>query len=228
MDASQAEQLSELIITGLIQQSWKLQILTLVLMLVAGAIGSWVASYFRARGERYATKADFKELLSELETMTNATESIKSNLEHETWAAKEEKLIKRQKLEELVTAMHETSLWLNAERSFQIFDGEKNDLPKTTHKVNIMGKLYFPELEAELNAYTKAISDYEIWIISKSAATRKAKITENKDDLIGAMKTASDEFKEVYLPVIKAINALEGRAEIIMRKVIQTSKGDKV
>lgn len=85
MNETQIAEIARLIVEGEILYSWRFYLIILALVLVATAASSFLVPYFRTRGERYATKADFDGLLNELRETTKATEGIKQRISHGTW-----------------------------------------------------------------------------------------------------------------------------------------------
>ena len=79
--------------------------LTYILSIVlASAGGYYLHSYLKKRGEKYATKDDFKRLLDQLEKNTTVINKIESQILNKFWTKEENTAIEREKLEELMHA----------------------------------------------------------------------------------------------------------------------------
>jgi hypothetical protein len=96
---------------------WPIYGLMLCLALVVGFCAAYIGAYAKKRGEAFATKADFYELLSQVKVTTAVAEEVKAKISHADWAAREERILRRAKLEDLVQAIHEVQRWQDEDRS---------------------------------------------------------------------------------------------------------------
>lgn len=62
-----------------------LAILLISIAVLVPSVRAFVLAYFKTRGETYATKQDFDELLRQLQAQTHATEEIKQRLSFAGW-----------------------------------------------------------------------------------------------------------------------------------------------
>jgi hypothetical protein len=129
-------------------------LLFIAITIVASALGSYLGSYLKKRGETYATKIDLQNIVNQIKKTTEATEEIKTKIAHNDWIEREEKSTKKKKLEELFSAIYESNLWL-MEELVHARDTSKL-LPSTTPiwKVRLIGGLYFPEHKSILDKIT--------------------------------------------------------------------------
>lgn len=126
--------------------NWKFYIVVILLIILVEIISSFVKSYFTKRGEHLATKADLKEIVHQQKIITETTESIKKEVEHGIWKKQEFSLLRRQKLEQLLTLVYEQGEWLEREARHHLFDGKENTKGEPINQIIMICNLYFPEL----------------------------------------------------------------------------------
>ena len=76
MSEEMIKKLAQQIITESVLENASFYLLVFAITLVATAISSFLVSYLKKRGESYATKKDFDDILSQLKQSTKATETI--------------------------------------------------------------------------------------------------------------------------------------------------------
>jgi hypothetical protein len=81
-----------------------------------------------------------------LRANTELVEKVKSDVNREDWAAREWKNLRRLKLEELLTKMHEADNFLEFLRIESIYGRVVHDRSDPIGAFETIGKLYFPEL----------------------------------------------------------------------------------
>jgi hypothetical protein len=99
-------------------QNWVFYLVLLLVFLVSAPISNFVSSYFRKRGEGAATKAD-------IASITKAIEQVKTEIAHSDWALRENKTIRRGKLEELIESVYALRPWLSKEEAHAFILGQK-------------------------------------------------------------------------------------------------------
>jgi len=80
-------------------------VLIAIVSLLAGAVGSWLASYLKVKGANLATRADFETLLDQLVRQTEVTEGIRADLLNRTWLGQRQWDLKRDLYRELLLAI---------------------------------------------------------------------------------------------------------------------------
>lgn len=144
MTPEQIRELAQAIANEQIAAQWLFYGVWLLLTICAAGIGSWFGAYFRKRGEHYATRADFKELIDQLKKTTEAAEGVRTEIAHTDWATKEWKTLRRIKAEEFLA---------EAEKAKQAFVSQSEDYLFSEVKVygelgarvHMLALLYFPE-----------------------------------------------------------------------------------
>jgi hypothetical protein len=106
MDEIQLAEIARQIVEGEILYSWRFYLIFFCLAFLATAASSFLVPYFRTRGKRYATKADFDSLLNELRETTKATEGIKQEISHGTWIKQRNWELRRETYLKLVAKFH--------------------------------------------------------------------------------------------------------------------------
>ncbi|WP_123647319.1 hypothetical protein [Lysobacter enzymogenes] len=131
---------------------------------IAVLVGQWVLkrlavggdAYASKKGENLATKEDFDQLLEQLKRNTAATESIRTELAHQEWTAREWKAARARKLEEFLAAADACYVWLQMVRQTilrnedpELWDGDP------APKARAIQLIYFPELEQLFRAFSE-------------------------------------------------------------------------
>lgn len=203
-------------IEGQVLVSWRFYLVLVAVVFLTTAASNFLAAYFRTRGARYATKADFDELLNELRESTKATEEIKRTISHEAWLERERSITRRGKLEDLLRAVYELHLWLDREKDHALFDGSASEVPDPTYKIEIVGGLYFGELDEELSGLKLAALEYKRWLVRHKAKLAPARVIKDYPAMTTALQEAASEYPEVYQKLVYSTAALEARAKTIM------------
>jgi hypothetical protein len=137
----------------------------IAIVILANVASVFISNYFKRRAETYATKSDFDELLRQLRTTTEAAESVKSVIAKNDWAEREWRTLRRVKLEELMSAMHATTHWLDQELDGRFFDAAMPAELSPIWKIEVLPSLYFAELQTESKLFEAIFREYRCWII---------------------------------------------------------------
>lgn len=159
---------NEVLRDGLAQNWWTYAVLV-ALVAVSGVVSAFVTTYLRRRAEAFATKADFDELLRQVRASTEASESVKSAIAKSDWAEREWRTLRRIKLEELLTAMHEAMHRLDKEMDARFFNEPMPSDFSPIWKIEVLSTLYFPEIQSESNAFSLEFSKYQSWVVNVHA-----------------------------------------------------------
>lgn len=92
------KQISQQIVNEQILYNYKYYLVIFSILFLASSISNWLAAYVRKRGENFATKADFENLLNQIKAQTKTTEEVKAAINHKDWMSKEWKTLRRIKL----------------------------------------------------------------------------------------------------------------------------------
>ena len=198
-------------------QYWRYYLVLGALMFLGSAASAYFGSYFRKRGEAYATKADFELLIEQLRATTSAAEEVKIAIGHTDWTSKEWKTLRSIKLEELMGAVYAVRDWLDKEERIKLFN-QPGDLESTPFwKVNIISGLYFPELRDEIEALTTSYFSYYCFV-----TTTRSKLTEAGDDSARSviLNSVEQELLPHYKNLMAAIFVIQKKAPTIMRQIV--------
>jgi len=182
---------------------------------LSGVATAFFSSYFRRRGETYATKADFSELLAQLRETTKAAEDVRSEISHADWKSKEWKTLRRIKLEELMLFLYETRDWIADQASVKMFGSEPSSLTDQQARLDLTARLYFPELWSDVQACSVTISQMKVMVFE--AALGKL----NSKNDVNILSTEVEKHKAVWFPayqtLLKQISEVEKKAPEVLR-----------
>ena len=219
MDESVVREVAHQVVSSEILLNWRIYA---VLALVQGVVvyaASFLTKYAEKRGEAFATKADFEQILLQLQKSTEAAESIKTTLAHKDWTEKEYKLLRRIKLEELLTTVHLAQKWQNNMSSRAlVMRGTDAESPPDIYRLKLLCVLYFPEFQAEVQGFHVKFSDMEIWVMEVAlAAERIARGTPEYESFI---TTHLPQSRVHILELHQLAKKIELKAAVVMSELI--------
>src|SRR5262249_4424996 len=160
----------------------------------------------------FATKADMNEILEQLRQTTETAESIKSTISVDEWSHKEYRMIRRVKLEELLTEINKLMEWLDKRKNWKVFGGKEYDEVSPIGAIELLITLYFPELEYERRLLKTSYYKYTTWLINADSKILDAKIKGDNDALVAAVQEANATFTDVYNDQLDTHSALKTKA----------------
>lgn len=199
--------------------NWHFYVLIGCASIVAGVVVQFVASYFKKRGDTFATKTDMREILRQVSETTRATEEVRSAVGQADWAAREWRKVRRLKLEQLLESAYSLDQWLDLQQSKYLFDepAVANDAPM--ERLRLLSTLYFPELDKEAMAVWEA--HQSILILTLEASKTKTAAEDSHD--VAAHQKAFNDFHAAHKPLYekarRAIPNLEEKASKLMAEV---------
>lgn len=218
MDSETIRLLAEEIINNQILANWKFWAVMIGLWIIGIAISVLLVSYFKEHGKNLATKKDFKDILEQLNSITEVTETIKNHLHHELWIKRERLVIKREKLEELMSYVYDLDIWLDKEKNATFFAGAPNITPNPFHKIEMLGLLYFPELKKQIASLASKQIAYRKWILSGAIYLNKQKSEANPYPVIDDQTV--QRYNDIYKDLIAATIEIETGAKEVMNRII--------
>jgi hypothetical protein len=233
------------IVNETIFMNWKFYGLLILITFLTTCISSFVFPYLKTRGNALATKADFQSLLTQLQKTTETTETIKTAITHEDWALKEFKLLKRNKLEDLLYALFEVEDWISKCTVQQVYGELKIEKPQAFNKARLISQLYFTELGNEMSSFNNAFHNINILVLTAqkyalvykhdSEAITKAlekpvnpivlqslqdRMTNLHKENIEEMKRFSDDYIKEYKVFDFSVRKVEEKARELMSLII--------
>jgi hypothetical protein len=196
--------------------NWAFYLVLLALLFLSHGL-TFVVSYFRKRGETYATKADLEELIAQLRATTTAAEEVKTAIAHSDWTTKEWKTLRRVKLEELLGAVYAVEGWLDDERSIRLFNRSKDSKPFPFWKVNMIAGLYFPELCDEIKVLSGAYYRYNIWLLDVQGRMMAAGNYSAKAEI---QKAVMGEITPYQKDLLQAVSEIQRKGPAIMKEIV--------
>ncbi|MCI5159033.1 MAG: hypothetical protein D3906_11495 [Candidatus Electrothrix sp. AUS1_2] len=147
---------------------WRFCLALLLLSLLSGVVGAFLSKYFGKRAETAATKADFDEILRQVEETTKIAKQVSSKVDHADWVAREWRTLRRVKLEELVQSAISFPNWLSQQASAyseygsptlsseQESENQKiRAITSPANHVSMISTLYFSELKEQSQALAR-------------------------------------------------------------------------
>lgn len=199
MNKELIQQIANEIINASIIGNVKFYVLILAITLVSSAVSVFLYSYFKKRGESYATKSDFDDILSQLKTTTSVTEEIRSEILSKTSREKDQRKIIRAQLENIIEESFKINFWLEQSRTSALMGEVFNINGGHLEKVEMLQMIYFQDFEQEVNEIRKAINPYIAWVLGLHAEhweSAKNNRLPNYD---------IDQFKILYPPIVKVL-----------------------
>lgn len=150
--------MSEELITKLINEAisqslvgnYKFYLLFAAITFLSASASYFVSSYLKQRGQNFATKADFNQIVEQLRETTTVTESIKSDITSKLHEESNLKSLLREKVEHIFDETFRLELWLEQSRSNAL----RGNLPDTNAspiaKIEMYQAIYFKELNVAL------------------------------------------------------------------------------
>jgi hypothetical protein len=165
MNEALIQQIAQSIVKQEITGNWLIYVILIALSLLSGTAVSFCGAYLRKRGETYATKADFEELVNQLKTTTRVAEEVKTAIAKADWAEREWQTLRKVKLEELLEAMNASDTYLTQEQGHVWFQGPPPDEKSQITKFEALAALYFPELRKETSRFVVIYCDFRSRVI---------------------------------------------------------------
>jgi uncharacterized membrane protein YciS (DUF1049 family) len=146
MSPEDLKQLATLIAQGQFSQSWLLYVMFGLLLLVTTSIAAFFGAYFKTRGELSARKIDIDKIVDELKKTTTVVEIVKQGILFADWHNREVTQTKLAKLEQLMEIEAEIETWVDNVQQYYLFDGPEVRGQLVLDRLQLIQRLYFPEL----------------------------------------------------------------------------------
>jgi hypothetical protein len=250
MDKEIIERVVNDVINNSFVMSWKFYVLYALTTFVVACGAAYLAAYWAERGKNFATKTDFDELKKHLAINTKIAEEIKTNISHEDWVLKENKTLKRVKLEELLLALYEVETWLDNYRAAQLYYDEEFKQKSPMFKVEVLANLYFEDLAVEIRNYkvlyrvltmTLMTAKQELLDLKSEEEAIKDAVAMKNNALIDdallsreqlrhqnkmkVIKKANDDYVKVFADFYVAQHKIEDKAADLMAKILEAKVG---
>lgn len=204
---------------------WSTYVVALLVSLLGAYLGSFLAGFAKRRGENYATKADFNELLDQLKRTTAVAEEVRTRVAHADWVSREQKTIRRGKLEQLIDLMHDTVKWQDSYRSAHIFQDGQDPGPSPINRFETIAFLYFPELSEATHGFGMKHK-----MISSEMLGCRSRLIDARDDHQQGMIARSEfgeEFKRLNMEQFLIMANVAESARVVMKDLVFGSPTEK-
>ncbi|ENP8356001.1 hypothetical protein [Vibrio alginolyticus] len=150
MDKDLIKTVAQEVLNGAIFNNYQMYLLIIGLSLISAVASSFLTSYFKKRGESFATKADLDKIVSQLKVTTKASEQIKAEISKELQEQLGHKVLLREKLEAIISETFELEAWLETARNGALKSNIPNFSESPLLKIEMYQAIYFPEALKEL------------------------------------------------------------------------------
>lgn len=212
------QDLAEQIVLEQVLLNWRFWAVAIALLVVATAGSAFLAAYFTRRGQNHADRADLGPILQQLRATTDAAERVRVEILHADWSTKEWKTLRRTKLEELFHLVYDTRFWVEACADVKVFGHNKPQSADPLPKLEILSRLYFPELLSEVLAFSLTVRELNVLISNTSFELLR--VREDNNARLDALKAFSEQWKPLYKKKLEQILVLEKKAPDVIKAVI--------
>jgi hypothetical protein len=220
MSEALIREIAERIVNEQLLLNWRFYLALLGVAIISSAVVAYAGAYLRKRGEAYATKADFAELLKQLKATTTAAEEAKTLISHADWSSREWKTIRRVKLEEILSSVYALENWV-IQKLTHLMDNKlviSSLYEAPLSQLRQLCALYFPELQPEVQAISICIKDYANRLTDLQLSIEKAR--ENRETQLQLIREFSAEVKQTLNAALQeAIGKLEKRTSMLMQEL---------
>ena len=201
--------------------NWRFYALLVAVSLVAAFSSAFLVAYVRKRAETYATKADLSELIEQLRVTTDAAEQVKAAIAHADWSNREWKTLRRIKLEEIFSAAYDVRHWLDQDMDARFFNGNKPSEKSPIWRLELISRLYFPELTSETQKLGLVHYQYTQWMINiQSNLLQCGNDLVKRQAVFDGMKA---DLKGHHQALLDAISGMEKKVPVVMKEIVGTS-----
>lgn len=209
MDKVLIREIATQIMNEQILLNWRFYLLIIFLSIIAYAVGSFIKSYAGKRGEGLARKSDLDAIINEQKKTTEITESIKSQIERDTWVSKEFNIIRRQKLEELLICINKYVGNIQFDVVNILQKGELfEDISNPLYRAKMLYMLYFPELNNEMKEFFSAQIKFNGWLLEGLKESSKRESLEY-------WKRQQEPLKSI----VEALGKVESKSVSVMKSI---------
>lgn len=238
MTPEQIADLVKQIQTGMVWAQWPTYLLAIALIVVFVYFSSRLSAFASKTGEIEAITTKFDQLTAQLKANTETVESVRTEIAHGDWVAREWKTLRRQKLEQLLENVLATKEWQEAYRSETVFQSKISAGVSPVAQIELIGLLYFPELRDCIFSFCQTHT--EIYVLTLKCgqglikpvgmfdlAFKNSDIPEMKRSSEEAQELRAQYFKE-HLPIhtrqLVAKSQLEHAARDIFLSIVGAGK----
>ncbi|UYK76879.1 hypothetical protein NG825_00245 [Xanthomonas sacchari] len=217
LTSSLVREIAETVVREQLLENWKFYVLLLAITLLSTVASALLSSYIRKRAETYASKADLSELVRQLETTTQAAEAVKTAISHADWSVREWQSLRRTKLEELLTTVYDVRHWLDVDMNVRFFNEARTESKSPIWKLEVVSRLYFPELRVETQQLSLVYTQYMQWMLDV-----QKNLFKTANDMAARRivhEEARDGLNTHHVALLKAISQIEEKAPQLLKTI---------
>ncbi len=122
---------------------------------------------------------------------------------------REQRRLLQTQLAELVSQAYEVEQWLRRLRSAELMNGPPLEESSPMNHVNMIARLFVPELRAEVKRLNGAVIAFETWVQQGVADKRESR---------SVTKATLERYPAIQRTVLDSITDISSKAEILVRK----------
>jgi hypothetical protein len=212
-------EIAQAVVSTALIESWWFWLVFICATGLSAAITAYGASFLQKRAETAAMRRDMKDILRQLKETTEVATSTRTAIERIDWLDREWRVVRRQKLEQLLTAVYDLETWLEQMRERWTHGDAVTVDPRAIEKVKVLYTLYFPELTGVaanvLNAHARAYQ----FILQVGSPAGNAAADGDPERYESALVKFSSGWPVVYQEVRNAVATLEAEAGKLMKTI---------
>jgi hypothetical protein len=202
---------------------WLFLTINVIVMALAAGFAAWSGSFLKTKGQNFATKRDFDDLLKQLRANTELVEGIKSEVSQRDWTQREWTNLRRVKLEALLEKMHECEIYLDRLRSSCSGGNPLDDKRDPINELDAIGILYFPELRNAVSDFYQPSKKIVVTALDLGQAISKA--GNDLDARQSAYDTYNPRFGALYKELTHARHDLTAAARSMLERIMNVDEG---
>lgn len=229
-----AQKLADEIVNGQLLNNWIFWALFFGAIALRFCLDSAFGPYAKAKVELRSLKKDFAEFKNRLAETTELTKSIETKIAHSDWALRENKILRRAKLEELVSNIFAVEKWATDNVSHSIFKTTDFATECPIEHLRMLTGLYFTELEEDMRLFhglNVVVSSLALAARSAVAEARRnaeffrSSPGEAQRDAVTKLRKVIEDQSQLLLPyqenIIKQSRELAKKAYALMPGLIE-------
>lgn len=130
---------------------YKFYIIIIAISFLGAVAGSYLRGFSLKKGEFAAINADSKKILEQLRLTTATAKEIEISLSHGDWRKREENILMRAKLEQLIVAALSLATWAKTNAT-ACFSGSEATTHPPIDEFEMLHNLYFSDLDLACDA----------------------------------------------------------------------------
>lgn len=175
--------------------------------------------YSEKVGEIDAISDKFEELKEQLRQNTEVVAKVNASATHDDWAMREWKTLRRNKLEVLLTKVYEVLAWHDHLAEKYVYGRAVLEIPSPFPQIEVISKLYFPEISALMKPYRETNSEIYTFILKRGLLINEV---DKRIASFGALET--DNVQAAKAEKMALINEFGGQKLEILKRHLEAAR----